>query len=267
LPEEDGTESTQARKLVESRLEPGEEVILVTETDISREGEFGDRLLFVTSKRIMVYTPAEKEPDVEVRLDQVKKVEASHLVGQVALEAHVGEGKVELLRCSNSLSTKFSRVAKSLMDASKEKKIPEFDLEEEEARICPECGRLLPEKGSFCPACLKKRKVLARFWKYVKPHWAKFVVISAIILVGMVVSLVPPLLVRTLIDDVLIPKGSKEKLVVLVGMLAGVYISQSILGIIRGRMAAWLSSRIVHELRFDLYNAIQGLNLKPKENR
>ncbi|MBU7004568.1 MAG: ABC transporter ATP-binding protein [Theionarchaea archaeon] len=262
MPEDYEAQSADVRKRIEGRLEPGEEIILVTDTDISREGTFGNRFLIVTSKRIMVFTPGGDDPEIEIPLEKVKKVEVTHLVGQVALEAEVGKGKVEILRSSNSLSTKFSKVAKSLTDASKDKKTPEFDLEDEEARVCAECGRLLPEKGSFCPACLKKRKVIARFWKYVRPHWVKFVAISAIILVGMVVSLIPPLLVRTLVDDVLLANGSKQQLLMLVGALMGVYITQSLLGILRGRMAAWLSSRIVHELRFELYNAIQGLNLK-----
>jgi ATP-binding cassette subfamily B protein len=255
-------EADELRRKVEGRLGPGEEVILVTETDVSREGAFGERLLFATSKRLMVYTPGQDEPDLEIPLDQIKEVVAAHLVGQIALEAQVGNRKVEILRASNSLSAKFSKIAKSLTDAAKSGEDPEFYLDDEEARICPTCGRLLPEKGGFCPACLKKRKVLARFWKYVRPHWAKFTLIAVIILLGMGISLVPPLLVRELVDKVLLVKGSRDRLVLLIGALIVVQVVTSLLGIIRGRAAAWLSSRIIHEIRFDLYQAIQGLSLK-----
>jgi len=249
--------------LVGGRLVPGEDVVLVTRTDVSRDGAFGERFLFVTSRRVMVYTPGEDDPDVEIGLDQVKSVEAKHLVGQVVLEVETEDRRVEVLRASNSLSTRFSKIAKSLADASSSGERPVFFLDEdEEARLCPQCGKLLPEKGGFCPACLKKRKVLRRFWKYVRPHWTRFTLVVVVILLGMAVSLLPPLLVRELVDGVLLVKGSRDRLLLLIGALIGVHVTSSVLGIVRGRVAAWLSSRIIHEIRFDLYTAIQGLNLR-----
>ena len=59
--------------------------------------------------------------------------------------------------------------------------------------------RALPERGSFCPACLKKSQVLARVWKYLRPHWAKATLAASCMLFATGLQLIPPLLVWTLL--------------------------------------------------------------------
>jgi len=257
---------------IQKHLESGESLILLTDTDVDRDGHFGQRWLAVTSARIMVFSGngrasrAESmpgSPDAELRLADVDEVRPVHLVGQMALEAEANGRRTELLRCTSSLSERFAKVAKSLTDACKEGTAPEFvGLDEEEERRCAECGRLLPERGSFCPACLKKHKVLARFWKYLAPHWPKSLSVGSSILLGTAVSLVPPYLIRILVDDVIVAQRGAGMLLRIVLALIGLNLLTTGLAIIRGRMSVWLGSRIMHEVRFDLYQAIQGLTLR-----
>ncbi len=192
--------------------------------------------MVVSSQRLFVFSPRKNEPDLELELNSLEAV-AENLVGEMALVAELDGRKVELLRCSDSLSSRFNRMAKSLNEARKEDKQPEFDLEEEEERVCPTCGRLLPERGSFCPAWLKKTKVLARFWKYIKPHWRRLTLVSVLIMVGTGMNLVPPYLVKILVDDVLQGEGGT-------GLLLSLGMSLVGLGITRGRLTAWLGARL-----------------------
>ncbi|HIJ64762.1 MAG TPA: ABC transporter ATP-binding protein [Candidatus Hydrogenedentes bacterium] len=263
-PATDGNGQTDVQTHVRNRLDPNEKLILVTDTDIGRDGRFGARWLVVTSDRIMTFASDGPlaEPEEEVRLGDVKLVKPVHLVGQVALEAEADGRMIELLRCTNSLAEKFAKVAKSLTDACKDAKPLEFDLEEEERRTCPDCGRLLPEKGSFCPACLKKHRVAARFWKYLAPHWGKALAVSASIIIGTAAQLCPPYLVKILVDDVFGAKRGAGLLLLLVGALAGLQLFATLLAILRGRLSAWLGSKIMHDVRFDFYQSIQGLSLR-----
>ena len=249
---------------VETCLRPDEQLILLTDSDIQEDGSFGQRWLAVTSERIMTVSQDGKidPPDSGLRLKNLKSVSATPLVGQIALELETDHRKVELMRCTNSLSGKFGRIAKSLTEACKDGGDPVFELGEEEVKRCPECGRLLPEAGGFCPSCLKKGKVLARFWKYMKPHWPKAGLVSLCIILGTVFALAPPYLIKILVDDVLMGEGGTTLLLILVGGLVGLHLASTLLGIIRGRLSAWLGSRIVHDLRFDFYQAIQGLSLR-----
>ena len=249
---------------VQRALRPGEQLLLLTDTDIGADGRFGRRWLAVTDVRLLTFTdePAADGPDLELPLKDVEKVTVAHMVGHAALEAEAAGRKVELLRFSNSLSERFAKVAKTLTDARKDDKTPEFDLEEEEARTCLKCGRLLPEKGSFCPACLKKREVLARIWVYMRPHWPKLAVLSLCLLAATACGLVPPYLTKRLVDDVFMGTGGAELLLLLILALVGCRLVSTALEIVRGRLSARLGARIIHDVRLDLYQAIQRLSLR-----
>jgi len=249
---------------IKKHLPADEELILVTDTDIRADGSFGRRWLAVSDQRLMTFSDDGKSdgPDTELKLADVKRVKASHLVGQMALEAETDHRRVELLRCTNSLSHRFSRIAKSLNDARKNDKPPEFDLKDEEERHCRQCGRLLPERGSFCPACLKKRKVLARFWKYMHPHLRQVLLITVLIMLPTVTGLAPPYLTKILVDSVLLGSGGAGLLLTLVGSLVVLAAAGTALTVWRGRVAAWMSARIMHAVRFDVYQAIQCLSLR-----
>ncbi len=249
---------------VRSKLRPAEKLIMLTDSDIDRDGNFGCRWLAVTSERVMTFADdgAMDGPETELPLSEVKSVRTTHLVGQVALEAMTDRSKVELIRCSNSLSAWYSKIAKSLTDARKAEALPVFDREGIEVLRCPQCGRLLPEKGSFCPACLNRGEVLGRLWHYIRPHWRTALGIMTLVLAGTAVSLAPPMLLKVLVDGVLAGNGGPQLLFGLVFGLIFLHACQSIIGIFRGRLSAWLGTRIVHELRFDLYRAIEGLSLR-----
>ncbi len=79
---------------------------------------------------------------------------------------------------------------------------------------------------------------------------------------GTAVGVVPPLLVRTLVDDVLKGEGGMPLLALLVAALVGLSLAGVLLTIVRGRLAARVGSKVVHEIRFDLYQAIQRLTLR-----
>ena len=175
---------------IDEHLAPGEQVLLMTEMDINRDGRFGQRWLAVTGTRLMMFAGdgAAGGPELELALKDVRSFGTDHLIGQVAMYAEAGGRRVEVLRCSNSHSARLGKIVKALNDAHKEDRAPAFEFVEELKR-CPTCGRPLPEQDSFCPACLKKGQVLVRFWHYMRPHWHKVALLSACTIVGTVVGL------------------------------------------------------------------------------
>ena len=248
---------------IQSLLLPDERLILLTDTDVTRDGSFGQRWLAVTTRRVMTFGAAcaDPRPETELALADLTKATASHRVGHVALEAETDGRRVELLCCTNSLSDRFTRIARALTDARRDDCAPEFDLDEEPRR-CTRCGRLLPEKGGFCPACLKKGQVLARFWGYLRPHWRRVLAVSACILLATAMRLVPPYLIKVLVDDVLLGTGGARVLLGLVVALATVHVGAMVVEIGQGRLAAWVGARIMHDVRSDFYRSIQGLSLR-----
>jgi len=253
---------------IRSLLKDGEELLLLTDTDLDRAGMFGLRWLAVTSERVMTFSDGpgtsttDGEPEVEVALADVKGASVAHMVGHLALEAEIAGRRIELLRGSNSHAEKLARIASSLTVACKDSKQPEFDLTEEESLHCSECGRLLPERGSFCPACLKKRRLLARIWHYMKPYWGRAALMSLCAITTTVLALTSPYLLKILIDDVLLGDGGERLLLILVMVLVGTRFAGLMIRILGGRLLAWFNAGIIHDVRFDFYQAVQGLNLR-----
>jgi len=250
------------RRQIEALLAADERLILLADSDLALDGRFGRSWLAVTDRRIMTFGEHERRPEVELRLADVKGVRGVHMVGRAALEAELDGRRLELMSYSNSCSDQFSAIARGLNDACKGSAVPQFDLSKHEHRTCPRCGRLLPEKGSFCPACLQKRQVLGRFWSYVRPHWYLAAAVTTLIFLGTAMSLGPVYLVGPLVDKVLIGTGGQRLLLMLVGGQVAMGLATLVLTILRGRFSARLGARVAHEVRVDFYNSVQGLALR-----
>jgi ATP-binding cassette subfamily B protein len=81
-------------------------------------------------------------------------------------------------------------------------------------------------------------------------------------MLGAIIGLAPPYLIKILVDDVLFGQGGTELLIQIVLGLVVIQLASTFIGIIRGRLSAWLGSRIIHDVRFDVFQAIQGLTLR-----
>lgn len=78
--------SLEMRREVDQYLGPSEKVVLLTDTNIDKAGSFGQRWLVVTSERVMVFSADGRRdgPDTQLRLTDIEKATAVHLVGQMA---------------------------------------------------------------------------------------------------------------------------------------------------------------------------------------
>ncbi|MBN1341690.1 MAG: ABC transporter ATP-binding protein [Phycisphaerae bacterium] len=250
---------------VRQALEPDESLLLLTDADLLDDGSFGQRWLVVTDRRVLVFTPNGNRLDAAdeiIPLQDIDRVESVPRVGHMSLVAHASGRRIELVRYTNSLSEKFAKIARALDDTRRRDKPLVFDLTEERARLCMDCGRLLPERGGFCPACLKKRSVLSRFWKYMRPDWPAALVVIGCMLAATAVGLVPPYLIKVLVDDVITPKGNVRLLEIIVAALVAAHLLSIAIQILQGRVSARLSTRILHDVRVDFFQAVQYLSLR-----
>src|SRR5205823_3591065 len=117
------------------------------------------------------------------------------------------------------------------------------------------CSLLLPEGTKVCPACLNKGKVLRRILVYLRPYWRQTVTVWVLMVVSTLLTLIPPLLNKPLMDVVLAPKHNvlpvADRLHWLGWLALGLLMVQAIIqavGIVRGRLVAFLSARLSHDL-------------------
>src|SRR5688572_12003034 len=96
------------------------------------------------------------------------------------------------------------------------------------------------------------RQVLARVFAYGRPHWFSIVVVLVSIAVVSLIELLPPLLYRDLIDNVL-PNGDYQRLNLLALGMIGIPIVSAGINIIQRLYSARAGEGIIYDLRQQMY--------------
>lgn len=247
-----------------------EDVRVTASTDITRDGRFGERWLVGLDDRVLVLDPAPSQASVlvEIPYSEVDEVNADPLVGGGVLNVSSDGQKIALLHYSNTLTARFTRVARTLQAVSRNEALPEASDDELE-RSCPTCGRALPRYSRVCPHCLDKGKVLRRLLSYLVPYKTYVAGTMALMLIGVAGQLTGPLLTKWLVDLVLAPPEGQvlpdaqriRWLFLLVAAMLGLRLTAYVCGTLRQQRSAWLGGRITLDVRRNLYNALQRLSL------
>jgi ATP-binding cassette subfamily B protein len=103
--------------------------------------------------------------------------------------------------------------------------------------------------------------ILPRILGYFRPYWRLWSVVLALLAVSNVLGLVPPLLMRSAVDQA-IPSGNLELLVLLaVGMVAFPLFGE-LLGVARNYLVNRIGQGIMFDLRNQLYAHLQSMSLR-----
>ncbi len=244
------------------KISADDEIQMSISGDLDAGGQFGEQWLVVAGEKLMVLG---HEGDgvslrTELNIGDLIEVKADSLIGGGTIEALTSRGEVvELLRYSNVHSVKFAEAAKWLTSRIKGEE-PGPISEEGQAR-CTKCGLLLRKGSKVCPRCVHRRKVLTRLLAYLKPYWRVAVGIGMLMLFGTGGPLSPPYLAKVLIDDVLVTQKYGLLGWIVLAMI-GISLMAKVVLAIRGRIAAWLGSKITHEIRSQLYEKVQSMSLR-----
>jgi ABC-type multidrug transport system fused ATPase/permease subunit len=107
---------------------------------------------------------------------------------------------------------------------------------------------------------------LFRVLRYIKPYRSIAVLtLSAAVLITLI-ELVPPWLIKSIIDDV-IREGHLGWLKWLILGLIGAFLFRSLLNIARIRFNNALEQRVIYDMRQDVYRSLQRLSINYYENR
>ncbi|MBC8077849.1 MAG: ABC transporter ATP-binding protein [Chloroflexales bacterium] len=259
--------------------------IIAATSDLTRAGAFGEEWLVVTDERLLVYEPNGGAPHArhDLALADIRAPKADSLVGGGALRVTVGDTTLDLVRYTNARQRTFARVAKYLEDVvgyhaalakGDSPAAPVLERDDEERKRCTTCNLLLPDGSNVCPACMNKGRVLLRLSTYLRPYWRQTLLLCLLILCSTSLGLIAPYLTRPLLDVVLVPQGVPlpfdQRLgwlgAIVVAMLASQLAARSI-DIGQGRLAAYLTHRLAHSLRMQLYEHLQMLSLRYFDRR
>lgn len=110
---------------------------------------------------------------------------------------------------------------------------------------------LMPRNESAVAGARLSRATLRRVWSFARPYRGMIGLFLAVILLAALLALVPPLVVREILDRA-IPDGDRTLITVLAGAAVGAAVGDALLQIVQ----RWCSSRIGEGLIYDLRRAL-----------
>ncbi len=105
------------------------------------------------------------------------------------------------------------------------------------------------------------RALLRRVLQYARPYWHVVSIVLATILVIALIELIPPLLYRDLIDNV-IPTGDFSRLNWLALGMIGIPVLSGLIGVLQRWASARAGEGIIYDLRQQLYGHIQQMSIR-----
>ena len=248
-----------------------EQIVAAVNSDMQRDGRYGETWLLAYSDRLMVLGGSchngewvERET-AEYQYNEVKEFRIEQYVASGALVAEFDSGDFELCEFSNTYAKKLGHLANLLnkMKAGKEITDEDFHYHEED-EFCPNCGtRYRDAQRRICPKCMNRKALFMRVLGYAPKYKLELFLIFVTILGSSALSLVRPQLNnRFLFDEVLSASspyyGKILYLVLAILLLESVSL---LVSVVNGRMGAKLAAHIIYDIKLELFSAMQKLSL------
>lgn len=254
-------------KRLRSREDPAFPYLFAIVGDISIKSEYCRNVLLVSEKRIDTYELDTDHFGRSVALDEIVSTQNKRMYGNAIFRLTLKSGEtVNIFRYTFSVNALSEAAAGFIQAMSDGVSVDEaYDcvkaVYEKQLSVCPKCGRTLSSPGATCIHCASKKKVVAQLGKYLIPEWKQLVFSVLLAVASTALSLVPPLLTKSLVDDIL-PNKDARKLLYVAGGLVLLHILTHAIGAVRGTILRKSGDRIVMSLRNDVYEKAQYLPMR-----
>ena len=254
-------------KRLRSREDPAFPYLFAIVGDISIKSEYCRNVLLVSEKRIDTYELDTDHFGRSVALDEIVSTQNKRMYGNAIFRLTLKSGEtVNIFRYTFSVNALSEAAAGFIQAISDGVSVDEaYDcvkaVYEKQLSVCPKCGRTLSSPGATCIHCASKKKVVAQLGKYLIPEWKQLVLSVLLAVASTALSLVPPLLTKSLVDDIL-PNKDAQKLLYVAGGLVLLHILTHAIGAVRGTILRKSGDRIVMSLRNDVYEKAQYLPMR-----
>lgn len=256
----------EMKKLL-SREDPAHPYLFAIVGDISVKSEYCRSVLLVSDDRIDTYELDSDHFGRSVEIKDVESAQNKRMYGNAILRLTLKSGEtVNIFRYTFSVNALCEAAANFLVSVSQGEDIDEaYDCMEavykKQLSVCPKCGRALSSPGADCIHCASKKKVVAKLGKYLVPEWRQLIFSIILAVASTALSLIPPLLTKSLVDDILPNKNAQKLLFVALGLVFLHFLTHAI-GAVRGTVLRKSGDRIVMSLRNDVYEKAQYLPMR-----
>ena len=265
-----------------------ERALLCTETDLNYEGDYAERWLVATERRIGLFS-IDNSGAIEERGFDVSDIKSASVDGRVGsgfLIVELKDGtREELARFSYQSGRKIGRVASKVKQLAENGEFIITPEDERDEHRCPECGNVKGPGMPVCPRCLSKGTALKRILLLMVPYWPMALAAVVIMLVGVCMGLFVPQITQPFIDDVLSNMPGKTPwflsltgwlgvastgmggLLVIVALRLGVNALEAAMSAISSRLAAVLGTKVTFDLRQMVFEKLQELSIRFHDER
>ena len=322
------TTKEEVPELLEKRaqelFEQGEEITVAVSTDLRFDGTYGKDWLLATDKRLIAFNQnGVLGHDIrEVDLNSIEDIEVLEMYGNNILKITTSENAVELARYSKKLTPKFNLTVSELERLSssngigvREERRPQgprhggrrsrrgpgvgstAGLQRGgDKSQCEKCGHPIPSWTGVCINCAQNSKLIFRLFKYAIPFLHVLIPAFLMMMVIRFVNVLPPILSRELIDNILNPVGTAVSngeqlpetswgqlqgiadtlsgwfgsmplggsfghLYWIVLFMAGISVFSMLVSSVRGYMMAWVGQNITRRLQNETYEHLNALSI------
>lgn len=261
---------------LEAAIGEEEELLFVIVGDLNIHSKYASSFLAVTDQTVYGFDPAFPNGVRTHPLRHVKRAYVKRFYGNAMLvfsqdDSHkeyvdLSREYVQFIRFSYKVASIYDAAANFIQNVAEGKPI-QAEMQAMEAAFekqfcaCPQCGRALIRPGAPCMNCQSKNKLLQKLGKYVLPYKNRLLFCLLLSLITTGVSLLPPLMTKTLVDEVF-PNSDTRQLAQCVLVLLGTYLIQYGVGAVRAYQLRATGDRIVADLRNDVYRKAQRLPMR-----
>jgi ATP-binding cassette subfamily B protein len=255
--------------LLENHQLNGIPVLLSTTSDLSLSGDVRPHWVVATRENLAVVADgAEPRLVGSLPLARVQKFRAHGAIGSGFLQAYVDDAWVDMARFSNTLASRFHKLAEKLEDLRSNGDVVVDPAEKIDSLHCSKCGLRLSTAAESCPRCLPRRAIMARLWQLMRPQWPNALAMCGLMLVGVVMELAPPKLQQYLVDEILtkgeVAPHAASLLTALLVVVLALATTRVLLGVVswkKGLLANKVGVALTFDLRAQLVRKLHALGV------
>jgi len=255
---------------ISSMIADDEQILMRVSSDLNLDGTYGEQVVAVTDRRILVFQNGNEALDISFEALRLARTEP--LVGGSRLELELKDKPTVMVPYSFTKALPFSELTRGIEQLRKSEP---FAIRMQLDRVrCDTCGRLLPERDGVCRACINRLAVIGRISRYLSPYKGRAFLLALGSVLTTAAELVPPLITRKIVDDVLVPRGETQagsESVQLLGLLVLALVGMRLVSWgaewLHGWTITWLGARVTADIRSQLYKCLELLSLQFYDKR
>ena len=254
-------------QIIRSLADADDPIRVAVVGELSKGSRYSTCVLLVTESCLFSYDFGSGVCSARYSFADIKEIFNKRMYGNGIMRVRTKDGALhDLFRFTFSVTALCDAVVTYVTDIRDGVDVEEAfsameAVYEKQLSVCPKCGRTLSAPGVPCIHCMKKGRLLHRLWGYLRPELAILTVSIVISILTTAMALLPPLLTRTLVDDIL-PNQDRRLLTVVVISLVVIHIFHYLMAGIRGYMLRVSGDHIVARIRCDVYEKAQHLPMR-----